>query len=158
MSAANQGEANEVRAVIAASAASAVLRASGLDPYALVWYLSHGQSSTARAAAGWLTRWRWRQQLKIGMHHVIMHNDDYTSRDFVVHVLQDKFALDAKSAHHAMDKVHREGFASVAVLPLLQANEQIRAAMAYAREQKFPFRLSLYPEGRPALAVARDAS
>lgn len=134
-----------------------MLRASGLDPDALLWYLAHGANSTAQAAGiGWFMRRRLRWRLTPGMHHVIMHNDDYTSRDFVVYVLQDTFGLDATSAQQLMQKVHREGFASIAILPLLQATEQIRETMRYAREQKFPFRLSLYPEGRVALAIARD--
>ncbi len=157
LGAANAREENEGHAAIAASAASAVLRASGLDPDALLWYLAHGANTTAQAAGiGWFMRRRLRWRLTPGMHHVIMHNDDYTSRDFVVHVLHHHFALHETTAQQLMQKVHREGLASVAILPLLQATEQIRETMRYAREQKFPFRLSLYPEGGVALAIARD--
>ena len=142
---------------IAASAAVRALRASGLDSSALLWYLAHGTTATGREASlGWFVRRRLRWRLTPGMHHVIMHNDDYTSRDFVVYVLHHHFALDEPTAQQLMQKVHRAGCASVAMLPLLQATAQIGETMRYAREQKFPFRLSLYPASDVALAIARD--
>lgn len=153
---ADEEDAMQAYRALDASAAVRVLRASGLDVDALLWFLAHG-ANASRSSIGWLARRRMRWQLRAGMHHVIMHNDDYTSRDFVVYVLQQHFGFDVTASQQLMQKVHRTGLASVAILPLLQATEQMRATMAYAREQKFPFRLSLYPETNVALAVARHA-
>src|SRR5688500_1522993 len=49
------------------------------------------------------------------LYRVIMHNDDYTTQEFVVHVLIHFFRKDPTEAHHLMLKVHMTGRAIVAV-------------------------------------------
>ena len=40
---------------------------------------------------------------------VVFHNDDYTTRDFVVEVLQRFFGLNETAATHVMLSVHHKG-------------------------------------------------
>ena len=41
---------------------------------------------------------------------VVFHNDDYTTKDFVVHVLMKFFQLSVTEATHIMLSVHHKGF------------------------------------------------
>lgn len=77
---------------------------------------------------------------------VVMHNDDFTTQEFVVHVLEQFFRKDATEAHHLMLKVHMSGKAIVAVYPRDIAETKVDQVTDYAQEQGHPLMLTLEPD------------
>ena len=51
------------------------------------------------------------------LYKVVLFNDDYTTMDFVVEVLQTFFAMSRERATQVMLKVHQEGSAICGVYP-----------------------------------------
>jgi ATP-dependent Clp protease adaptor protein ClpS len=78
---------------------------------------------------------------------VLMHNDDFTTQQFVIHVLEQFFRKDPTEAHHLMLKVHMTGKAIVAVYTRDIAETKVEQVSDYAREQGHPLMLTLEPDG-----------
>lgn len=76
------------------------------------------------------------------LYKVIMHNDDFTTMDFVVKVLRQVFYKDQASAEVLMLAVHREGQATVGLYTYDMAVSKCQKAMRMAREEGFPFKLT----------------
>ena len=76
-------------------------------------------------------------------YRVIMHNDDFTSMDFVVEILRDIFHKEAIEAERLMLLVHKSGKAAVGSYPYDIAVTKAQTAMARAKEEGFPFRLTV---------------
>ena len=74
---------------------------------------------------------------------VIMHNDDFTTMDFVVEILMEIFHKDAATANAIMMKVHKGGSARVGVYPYDIAVTKVEAATTRARQEGFPFRMTV---------------
>lgn len=77
---------------------------------------------------------------------VIMHNDDYTTQDFVVHVLEQFFHKTGPEAQKLMMTVHVQGKASVGLYSKDVAETKAHHVMQYARENGMPLKLSTQPE------------
>lgn len=75
-----------------------------------------------------------------------MHNDDITTMEFVVNVLRTVFFKTAEAATTLMLDVHHKGSAIVGTYSYDIAASKANKAMVMAREQGFPFRLTLEPE------------
>jgi len=82
------------------------------------------------------------------MYHVIMHNDDFTTMEFVVEVLKTVFFKPEGEANQLMLKVHKEGKAIVGLYTLDVAVSKSQKAMRMARDKGFPFKLTWEPEER----------
>ena len=82
------------------------------------------------------------------MYRVIMHNDDFTTMEFVVDVLRKVFFKPEEEANQLMLKVHKEGKAIVGLYTLDIAVSKSQKAMRMARDQGFPFKLTWEPEAR----------
>jgi ATP-dependent Clp protease adaptor protein ClpS len=80
------------------------------------------------------------------MYRVIMHNDDYTTQEFVVHVLIHFFRKDPTEAHHLMLKVHMTGKAVVGVYTKDIAETKIQKVTDYAREHGHPLMTTMEPD------------
>ena len=76
-------------------------------------------------------------------YQVIMHNDDFTSMDFVVDILKAIFHKEEAEAERLMLMVHEKGQAVVGVYPYDIAVTKVQAATARAREEGFPFRMTV---------------
>jgi len=74
---------------------------------------------------------------------VIMHNDDFTSMEFVVEILMDIFHKNEPEAERLMLMVHNSGKAAVGAYPYDIAMTKVQTAMARARQEGFPFRLTI---------------
>lgn len=70
--------------------------------------------------------------------HVVMRNDDYTTRDFVVGVLRDVFEQTDAEAEPKMMQVHNDGRGIVGRFKSPLAAMKIEAVRKRAREQMFP--------------------
>jgi ATP-dependent Clp protease adaptor protein ClpS len=75
-----------------------------------------------------------------------MHNDDFTTQEFVVHVLMTFFHKDATEAQHLMLKVHMTGKAVIAVYTRDIAETKVEQVSDFAREHGHPLMLTLEPD------------
>jgi len=69
---------------------------------------------------------------------VLLHNDDFTTMDFVVFVLQFVFMRDTAEALTIMLKVHNEGVGLAGVYPYEVATMKAEKAMNLARAREYP--------------------
>ncbi|MEM7494606.1 MAG: ATP-dependent Clp protease adaptor ClpS [Myxococcota bacterium] len=79
---------------------------------------------------------------------VIMHNDDYTTQEFVVHVLMRFFYKSEQKAQELMLKVHQQGKAVVGCYTKDVAESKVELATSYARRQSMPLVLTAEPQPR----------
>lgn len=90
------------------------------------------------------TREKTRIDIREPKHYqVIMHNDDFTSMEFVVEILVDIFRKDQIEAERLMLMVHESGKAAVGSYPYDIAVTKVQLATARAKEKGFPFRLTV---------------
>jgi len=81
------------------------------------------------------------------LYRVLIHNDDLTPMDFVVHVLQEVFKLPFFRAARVMLEAHRGGVALVVTEPLERAEFHVDQARSLARGRGWPLSFSIEPEG-----------
>lgn len=81
------------------------------------------------------------------LFEVVLLNDDVTTMDFVVEVLQRFFDKSWEDAYALMWKVHKEGEAVAAVRPFEIAQMLVFDVMNYARDNNFPLKLNMRPQG-----------
>lgn len=76
-------------------------------------------------------------------YRVIMHNDDFTTMEFVVEILMDIFRKSEAEAEQLMLFVHQNGKAIVGVYPYDIAKTKVAQSMARAKDAGFPFRVTM---------------
>jgi ATP-dependent Clp protease adaptor protein ClpS len=69
---------------------------------------------------------------------VILLNDDYTPREFVVMVLKAVFRMGADQAHHVMITAHKKGACVIAVYTRDVAETKAKEATDLGKENGFP--------------------
>ena len=77
---------------------------------------------------------------------VLLHNDDYTTQDFVVWILETIFHKDRTEAFTIMMSVHRSGQGLAGVYTHDVAETKTRAARDLAEEHEFPLLVTMEPE------------
>jgi ATP-dependent Clp protease adaptor protein ClpS len=77
------------------------------------------------------------------LHRVIIHNDDITPMEFVVHVLKNFFYLSNPKAAEIMLAAHFYGIAYVQTLPKSEAEKRINKAHAAAATRGYPLHFSM---------------
>ena len=80
------------------------------------------------------------------LYKVILFNDDFTPRDFVVKILQGEFRLSEDQAARVMMTAHRKGVCVVAVYPRDVAETKATRATDAGRALGFPLRFDVEPE------------
>jgi ATP-dependent Clp protease adaptor protein ClpS len=80
------------------------------------------------------------------LYAVLLHNDDYTSREFVVQVLHSVFHRSEQDAIRIMLHVHRNGVGVAGVFTREVAETKMQRTERLARQQEFPLRLTMEPE------------
>jgi ATP-dependent Clp protease adaptor protein ClpS len=80
------------------------------------------------------------------LYKVMMHNDDYTTMEFVVDILMKVFSKNASEATKIMLDVHKKGMGVAGVYPYDIAVTKVSRAHSEARENGFPLKLSLKEE------------
>ncbi len=79
------------------------------------------------------------------MYKVLLHNDDYTTREFVVWVLQSVFHKNEDEATSIMSHVHTNGVGVAGVYTFEVAETKVTKTMALAKAQQYPLQLSIEP-------------
>src|SRR5712692_3291916 len=91
-----------------------------------------------------VTRTRTERKLqKPKMYKVLLHNDDYTTMEFVVFILQSVFHRSETDAVQIMLHVHKNGIGVAGVYTREVAETRVVQVEALAREHEFPLRCSL---------------
>jgi ATP-dependent Clp protease adaptor protein ClpS len=80
------------------------------------------------------------------LYRVIIHNDDVTPMDFVVHILKTCFYLSNPKAAEIMLTAHFSGTAYVQSLPKSEAEKRINKAHFAAGLEGYPLHFSMEPE------------
>ncbi len=77
------------------------------------------------------------------MYKVLLHNDDYTTMEFVVQVLMFVFHRPMTEATRIMLNVHEHGIGVCGVYPYQMAETKVDTVHALAREKGFPLKCSM---------------
>ena len=94
-----------------------------------------------------ITESRTDQQLeKPRMWRVLLHNDDYTTQDFVVWVLESIFHKPRGEAFSIMMSVHRSGMGVAGVYTHDVAETKVKTTKQLAEEHEFPLLVTMEPE------------
>ena len=80
------------------------------------------------------------------LHKVILLNDDYTPREFVVTVLKGEFHMTEDQAYNVMITAHRKGACVVAVFTRDVAETKATRATEAGRAKGYPLMFTTEPE------------
>ena len=79
-------------------------------------------------------------------YRVLLHNDDYTSMEFVVKVLESVFHKSPAEAYRIMMQVHSQGQGLCGIYPYDVAETRALTAQDLARHEGFPLQTSIEKE------------
>jgi ATP-dependent Clp protease adaptor protein ClpS len=80
------------------------------------------------------------------LHKVILLNDDYTPREFVVMVLKAVFRMGEEQAHAVMLTAHRKGACVIAVYTRDVAETKAKEATELGKAKGYPLFFTTEPE------------
>ena len=87
-----------------------------------------------------------RRTARTPRYRVLMHNDDYTTMEFVVQVLESVFRKEATEANQIMLNVHFRGVGVCGVYPYDIAETRVIRVHEMARGAGYPLRCSMEEE------------
>ena len=80
------------------------------------------------------------------MYRVKMHNDDFTTMDFVVYVLRQVYFKSEAEANALMLSIHKSGYAIVGIYPYDIAVSKVKKTTLMAREHGYPLKVTIEQE------------
>ena len=80
------------------------------------------------------------------LYKVILLNDDFTPREFVVEVLKAVFRMGSERAYHVMMTAHRRGACVIAVYTRDVAETKAKEATALGKDKGYPLFFTTEPE------------
>ena len=111
--------------------ASLILRAEGLSRVDVLRKMSHGRQKPPGIPTA--------EELPANLPvRVLLHNDPYTTMEFVIEVLEDIFQLPNHQATRLMLQVHQEGRAEIGIFAGSVAREKVQEVRDQAEEHGFP--------------------
>lgn len=78
-----------------------------------------------------------------GMYKVILFNDDYTTMEFVIEVLQRFFAINSERAQQLMLQIHNEGSAVCGIYTRDVAETRVAQVTDFAQQHEHPLRCGM---------------
>ena len=84
-----------------------------------------------------------RQVKEPDLYQVVLLNDDYTTMDFVVQVLEEIFHKQPSEAYGIMMQVHTQGRGVCGHYPYEVAETKVAAVQDRAREEGFPLQAAM---------------
>ena len=86
------------------------------------------------------------EQKEPTLYKVVLLNDDYTTMDFVIHVLEEVFQKSPAEAFRIMMQVHVNGRGIAGVYPWEVAETKVETVSVMARDAGYPLRAALEEE------------
>ena len=83
---------------------------------------------------------------KPDLYKVLLINDDYTTMDFVIEILETVFHKQPAEAYRIMMAVHTQGKGLCGVYPFEVAETKVATVVDRARENGFPLLAAMEPE------------
>jgi ATP-dependent Clp protease adaptor protein ClpS len=80
------------------------------------------------------------------MWRVLLHNDDYTTQEFVVWVLETVFQKPRGEAFAIMMSVHRSGLGVAGIFTHDVAETKMKKTQQLAEEHEYPLLVTMEPE------------
>ena len=77
------------------------------------------------------------------LYRVLLHNDDYTTMEFVIEILMVVFKRSMEDATRIMLNVHRNGIGICGVYPYEIAETKVESVEVLARSSDFPLKCSM---------------
>jgi len=77
------------------------------------------------------------------LYKVLIHNDDYTTMDFVVEILMVVFNKTFEEAEHIMFNVHRQGLGVCGIYSYEVAETKVTMVTSLAKKNGFPLKSSM---------------
>lgn len=77
------------------------------------------------------------------MYRVLLHNDDYTTKEFVVQILMSVFGKSLEEATRIMWKAHKTGIGMCGVYSFEVAETKVNLVTSSARENGFPLQATM---------------
>ncbi len=77
------------------------------------------------------------------LYKVLLHNDDYTTREFVVQVLQYVFHKEASAAVQIMLHVHKKGIGVAGVYTYEVAETKMALVESLAQQHEYPLKCTM---------------
>ncbi len=74
---------------------------------------------------------------------VLLHNDDYTTIEFVIHILEDVFNKSETEANNIMLNVHLKGAGVCGIYPFEIAETKVDKVHLMAEKESFPLKCSM---------------
>jgi ATP-dependent Clp protease adaptor protein ClpS len=103
-------------------------------------------ADTGRQTEGEVLERTRHETKKPDMFKVLLLNDDYTTMDFVVEILETVFQKSPAEAYRIMMAVHRQGKGLCGVYPFEVAETKVATVIDLARGSGFPLRAAIEPE------------
>ena len=79
------------------------------------------------------------------MYKVLMHNDDYTTKEFVVRILQTVFHKSESQALRIMNHVHNNGIGVAGIYTMEVAETKVQKTLSLAQAYEYPLQCSMEP-------------
>lgn len=79
------------------------------------------------------------------MYKVLLHNDDYTTKEFVVRILQSVFHKSEGEALRIMTHVHNNGVGVAGIYTREVAETKVQKTLSLAQAYEYPLQCSLEP-------------
>ena len=80
------------------------------------------------------------------LYKVLLHNDDFTTMEFVVMILQMVFGHDETSATGIMLHIHRHGVGVGGIYPYSVAEAKVAEVLAAAEKAEYPLLCTMEPD------------
>jgi ATP-dependent Clp protease adaptor protein ClpS len=77
------------------------------------------------------------------LYKVLLHNDDFTTMEFVVWILETVFGMTEEQAVQVMLNVHLRGVGVAGIYTYEIAETKVEKATALAREEEFPLLVTM---------------
>ena len=103
-------------------------------------------SDTDRQAGGEVLERTKEKTKKPELFKVVLLNDDYTTMEFVIEVLETIFNKEPAEAYRIMMAVHTQGKGLCGLYPYDIAETKVDAVVERARENGFPLKATMEPE------------
>lgn len=79
------------------------------------------------------------------MYKVLMHNDDYTTMEFVIHILMKFFSKNYDEAHSVMLNIHHDGVGLCGIYTFEVAESKSAKVNRYSKGKGHPLKSSFEP-------------